>query len=499
VVDSEDPLAEGVSASFSAPDGSLSFVTSEMKVVINDGANPVVIRKKGSPGNIVLIGFDYYSSNLDADRVLGNAVALEITMTVEVEPSIGSPGDEIAVWGEDASSNGTVSVFWDGAFAGSTVADNLGKYTYLLTVPDDAYVGVHEIMVVDEATAKYATVAFKVLLLALTPSEGPVGTKVLVEGFGFSPSVQVSVAFNDMLLGYAATDDEGNFAFTFNIPVSADGAQTVKAFDSDGNFADAVFMVVDVTPLIVQVDVGSLYFAGEIAEFYVPTVFRGRAVNASLTSVSLYSPNGAVEPLSADWVATGLYKVSYTVVDNATGTYALVVAANYSVGSVRAEGTSFKCFLISSAFSLMSQRVLAIEDGVALIQADTRFVRLNLTAMNSKLEDIFLRVVSINSTVATVQTRIGLVEATVVSIDGNVADIVVPELGEIKADVSGLKGIQTSFPILQYVTLIVAIVAAISSVLSMAMLKRRKPPEPKQPETVAAPQAPALPAPSSPS
>ena len=76
LVDPADALAEGVSNTFTAPNGALSFVTGETNVVFNDSTYPVVIHKKSGSGNIALIGFDYYASNSDADQILGNAVGL---------------------------------------------------------------------------------------------------------------------------------------------------------------------------------------------------------------------------------------------------------------------------------------------------------------------------------------------------------------------------------------------------------------------------------------
>jgi len=76
LVDPSDPLAEYVSDTFIAPNGALSFITAETNVVFNDGTYPVVIHKTIGPGHIALIGFDYYASNADADRILGNAVGL---------------------------------------------------------------------------------------------------------------------------------------------------------------------------------------------------------------------------------------------------------------------------------------------------------------------------------------------------------------------------------------------------------------------------------------
>jgi len=474
VVDRTDPLAEGVSPSFTAPDGTISFATDETNVVVEDEWHyPVVIHKEIGRGHIALLGFDFESSNVDTEQLLGNAVTLAAYITISVNPSAGSPGTEVTVSGTKATANGTVSIYWDTAFIENTTANAVGEFTYLLTVPINATVGIHQIMAVDTSTGRTASAPFRVILITLNPTDGPIGTKATVNGAGFSPESQVTVTFNDMLIGYATVDGFGKFTFTFTIPLSKAETHIVKALDAEGNYACAMFSVVDVTPLVVQIDVGAMYFMGEIAEFYAQTLFKGQAVNATITSAVLYKPDGTTEDLATQAVTTGLYKIVYTILGNETGTYTLVVTANYITGTVRANGTSFKCFLVSHTLTLRNKQVIEIRDGVATVQTDLGFIKLNLTAINATLENIFLKVIAINGTTATIQTTLGMMNVTITSMEGNVATIVTP-IGEIQTDISSLKGTQETWIIPQYVILIIALIAAAGSMLSVIFLTRRK-------------------------
>src|SRR5712692_6323398 len=73
--------------------------------------------------------------------------------------------------------------------------------------------------------------------LGVTPSSGPVGTKVTAQGSGFPspypgalvPSVEVT--FDDMFIGTASPDNQGSFTFVFNIPQAQAGLHSVKAID----------------------------------------------------------------------------------------------------------------------------------------------------------------------------------------------------------------------------------------------------------------------------
>jgi len=526
LVDPSDPLAEGTSSSFVSPYYTVSFVTEETNVVIEDELHyPVVIHKEIGRGHIALLGFDFESSNADTEQLLGNAVSLAAYIPISVNPSAGSPGTKVTVTGTKATANGTVSIYWDSTFMGNSTTNAVGDFTYLMTVPSEATVGVHKIMAIDIATGRTGSTSFRVILIALNPTEGPIGTNVTVNGAGFAPESQVTVTFNDMLIGYTIIDSFGNFTFTFNTPLSTAGNYYIKALDAEGNYARKKFTVVDVTPLDVQIDVGAMHFIGEIAEFYAQTTFKGQAVNATITSAVLYKPDETTEVLTAQRVTKGLYKLSYTIVGNETGTYTLVITANYATNTVQANGTSFKCFSISQT---LTNAVLTIQkiDGniVDILIPNLGAIKANLTAINAtlmsingtvvwiqtslgpaiadiqtinatvlhingttadintalgvikevSLHDIQLKVTAINGTTATIQTILGTMNGTITSIKDNIATIVIPGVGQIETDISSLKETQEAGVIPQYVIAILALIAAASSTLSVIFLKRRK-------------------------
>jgi hypothetical protein len=75
VVAPDDPVAQGMPASYYACEYSVAYTTSEDGVVVElTGYGPLVLRKKMGLGNVVLIGHNYYKSNASQDRILGNAV-----------------------------------------------------------------------------------------------------------------------------------------------------------------------------------------------------------------------------------------------------------------------------------------------------------------------------------------------------------------------------------------------------------------------------------------
>lgn len=74
VTDPDDPLVQGVSPTYSAEYASMSYITSETDIAATADTGAVLINKKTGLGNVVLIGHDYYYSNADQDRIIGNAV-----------------------------------------------------------------------------------------------------------------------------------------------------------------------------------------------------------------------------------------------------------------------------------------------------------------------------------------------------------------------------------------------------------------------------------------
>ena len=310
--------------------------------------------------------------------------------------------------------------------------------------------------------------------IALSPRSGCSGTKVLVNGVGFCALACVSVTFNDMLIGYAAANDVGNLTFVFCVPTSEAGTHCVKAFDG-ANYADETFIVMDLAPMDVKVDAGTIHFRGELAVFHVLTTFKGEPVNVTVLNAVLYKPDGTTGVLTAEWVTIGLYEIGYTIAGNAeTGTYTLVANSSFSTSTVQAHGSSFACFSLSPTLVGMNAMVESIRNEIAtVVVRDLGAIQVNLTTIGATLDDLFLQVTAINGTTATIQTTLGLMNGTITSIEGNMATIVIQGLGEIKVDVSSIQRSQEASPILQIITLVLALIAAIGEILGMVFRRRK--------------------------
>jgi hypothetical protein len=171
--------------------------------------------------------------------------------------------------------------------------------------------------------------------LKLSPTSGPVGTKVQIQASGFPPSRygpnQVIVSFDDMFLGIASNAN-GNFSFTFNVPDAQPGLHLVKAIDqSTGASAVAGFTVSQVQTLAIAVDVGTLYFPGDTATIYTLATVTGTPLNSTTLQLqlTLMRPDGSNVTLINTFVGSGVFRAAYTVPKaGPIGTYAIVARAH---------------------------------------------------------------------------------------------------------------------------------------------------------------------------
>ena len=123
--------------------------------------------------------------------------------------------------------------------------------------------------------------------------------------------------------------------------------------------------------------------------------------------------------------------------------------------------------MIKSNLTAINARIINITGNLAIVDS-------TLGLILTDLDTIRLRVVAINETTVIIQTALGKMNGTIISVEGDMATIVIPEIGRIKADVSDLKEAQATSVIPQYITIIIALIAAITSTLSVILLKGKK-------------------------
>ena len=265
-------------------------------------------------------------------------------------------------------------------------------------------------------------------------------------------------------------DDTTGSGMTTNHAYTAEGAYTVTLTVKDNDELNTtVTTTVDVSrvALDVKVTMGSIYFTGEMAEFYVSVSRLGKRVNANINA-TLYYANGTLHSnlsASMEHIATGLYRIPYTLPLNATaGTYVLVADASF----LTLEGTSMESFLLSPTLNGWNPLLVSIDGTAATIKTDLGLIMVKLDAINAT-------VTHIDGTTATIQTTLGLMNGTIIDcMENGIATIQTP-VGQIQADISNLKGTQETLTIpVQYLITALALMAAAGSMLSIILLRRKK-------------------------
>jgi len=348
--------------------------------------------------------------------------------------------------------------------------------------------------------------------------------------YPFDPFVGETVVFN----ASGSYDPDGtivSYLWNFGDGTSSEGVvaahvyaeggtykATLTAIDNQGlsNSATADVTVARTT-IDVQVEVGSIHFRGEIAEFYILVSSLGKRLDADI-NVTLYYGGIVYEDLtpSVGHIGVGLYRVPFVIpIDASPGTYALVAEASYC----SLTGVSLKSFLLSPTLTGLNALLIRINETVGTIKTDLGLIEVRLDDISATLLSIEQRTVTINSTlgiirtdletigarltalentqatiqtyigeiktdtaniglnvtaikgsIATVQTTLGVLEGRVTSIQGDTATIET-DIGTVKADISSLREGQQAFATPLYVVL--ALVIGIGAFFTVFFMRRK--------------------------
>jgi len=272
-----------------------------------------------------------------------------------------------------------------------------------------------------------------------------------------TPSVNETVTFD----ASASYDPDGtivDYAWDFGDGTTSNGkivnhtynavdtcSVTLTVTDDDGLDNDLHHIIVVIhhvtigVKLDVQVDVGSIHFRGEMAEFYILVSYLGEPVDDANISAMLYY-NGTLHAnlsASVEHVATGLYRVPYTIpIDASAGTYAMVVEATKKIKCLQTlSGIALGSFLLSPTLTSWNAWIIEIQGDIATIKTDIGTIKVSLEAINATLVSIDGRIATIETNIGSIQTDIIAINATLKSINGTLATIQT-DIGEIKVSLS---------------------------------------------------------------
>jgi len=179
---------------------------------------------------------------------------------ITVTPTSGSPGSTVTIEGVNFTAKAGIEVtidFGDLSEYATTETNATGGFLTSITVPS---VPVSAEAYTITATDDYGVTAsadFRVALttLAISPSSGTTGTKVLLMGGGLTPLTSFNVTIDGELMiydGTFSTNKDGNierdtYVYVPTVPV---GTHTIMVMDEEGIIATATFEVTETTEIV---------------------------------------------------------------------------------------------------------------------------------------------------------------------------------------------------------------------------------------------------------
>jgi hypothetical protein len=173
--------------------------------------------------------------------------------TVWISPAEGPVNTVVTVVATEYAPNSILTATFDGVVAATAPAvvetDGTGTAAFAMLVPT-ATAGVHTVVVWDGVN--YDTETFTVQpKVAISPTQGSVGTSVTVTGTGFGAGFTVNVTVGGQPLASTVTDSTGSFTTVGTIPTGlAIGAHDVSAYDLAANSATLIdgFLLTSTSP-----------------------------------------------------------------------------------------------------------------------------------------------------------------------------------------------------------------------------------------------------------
>jgi len=354
-------------------------------------------------------------------------------------------------------------------------------------------------------------------VLTATPDSISEPSIVTVKGMGFQPDNPVVLSLDgvpmtnlvDLMLASEnlMPNDSGFFEYSFVVPLTEPGIYSISASQSVGLYpteltklAYVSLTITENNPIDVQVNVGSMHFRGEIAEFYARTALGGKLVNASIDKALLYYANGSTyQDLSGsvEPIASGLFRIPFAIPNTTPfGTYVLLVEANYGADFSEVAGVSSSSFVLSPTLTAQNAQLVSIDNSIGtIVIPDLGTIKANLRAINATLINIEGNIATIRSDIGTLKTSSDTINARLTAIEGDEA-VIQSDIGSLKTNMAAVHAKVTSVdgnvatissdlgtitsqigtsPQTNTAAMILSLIAAIGAVLTVLIVRKKTP------------------------
>jgi len=287
-----------------------------------DGVNktcPVVSAIKVASGGtfegefiIPTVAVGTYTINATAGGVSGT-LSFKVTGTTKItlSPTSGAPESSVTIEGVNFAAIADTKVtidFGDMTAYATTKTNSTGGFKTTVTVPT---LKLQEYSVTaKDAKGLSATAKFRIALttLAVSPSSGPTGTKVLIVGQGLTPDKKFNVTIGGKLMinGTGTLDQYGDVpdgTYVY-VPTMDAGDYTITVMDEEGVTATASFTVTKTTEIVLS--------PSSAPQNYIVTIKLNNfiaAVNKTIT-LKIYNMTAEGEIYWEDYIDYATYKLT---------------------------------------------------------------------------------------------------------------------------------------------------------------------------------------------
>jgi hypothetical protein len=188
-------------------------------------------------------------------RASGGSASATATFSVALAPSAtlspnsGPTGTSVTVTGSNFASNSAITITYNGTQVTTTPAsitsDASGGFTATFAVPPST-AGSHAVSIRDGTNTSTRTFTVAPALNP-SPTSGPVGTRVTVNGTGFAANSAIAASYDGSAIATnpstITSDSRGGFSATITIPSSTAGAHPIDVTDGSKNNATTSFTV----------------------------------------------------------------------------------------------------------------------------------------------------------------------------------------------------------------------------------------------------------------
>jgi hypothetical protein len=239
---------------------------------------------------------------------------------IDLSPSSGAPGTEVAVYGQRFDAARYIDIYYDGTILVTGRTNIRGTFTIIFTVPE-CYMGAHKVLAdagTDQAEAYFTARPG----LIVTPEKGPVGTTVNVTGQGFARNergIELRYYTNHSYTTIEANiraNTKGSWETTFQIPESSKGEHKIDTESVESKLYPVEYAIFEVTPDI-SIDKASGIVGDTITITASKFAVHERGIKI------LFAGQEVVTDIIAD--SKGEWEASFEVPEMPAGEYSITV------------------------------------------------------------------------------------------------------------------------------------------------------------------------------